>query len=325
MAVVPIREVLEAFFWSGILSLGFFIPLGFAGLMQSVETLARFSPFSFHPNLLAFVLAGYFCVMVWKLIAGGWRMKILAGLVGCACLLIIFFAASRGAIVGIFAGCLFIAGMAIVRARREQRKKFARLGLLAAALLLGLLLFIRNLEWTKDAFTYVDEVLQFSNEYRGFDSGLSGRLDKWNKSMRVFTDGTFLIGRGIRSTDLSETTVIDNSYLVILYEIGLVPLILITWRFLTILRRFIRAYFHVVTQNQKFFYLTCTLLMVVLLVNNVVARLLFGVGNPYSLVAFLLFAAPTWQIEQCPSHSASGPSQSKRLANWHAENIQPSS
>jgi hypothetical protein len=38
-AVVPIREVLEAFFWSGIVSVALFLPLSFATLMQSIQTL----------------------------------------------------------------------------------------------------------------------------------------------------------------------------------------------------------------------------------------------------------------------------------------------
>jgi hypothetical protein len=50
MAVVPISQVLEAFFWSGIMSIGIFIPLSFAGLLQSLVTLERFFAFGFHPT-----------------------------------------------------------------------------------------------------------------------------------------------------------------------------------------------------------------------------------------------------------------------------------
>jgi hypothetical protein len=297
LVVVPIREVLEAYFWSGIVSVIIFIAVGFAGLLQSIETLERFTPFSFHPNLLGFLLAGYFCVMVWKFITGGWRMKVLSGLVGLACLVIIFLAASRGSLVGIFAGLFFVAAMEIVRAKKEQRRRILRFSLLTAAPVLGLFLYVYNLERTQAALSYVDVVLQLSDDYRGYSSGLSGRLDRWKEAASVFTDGTFLIGRGIRYTDLSEATIIDNSYLVILYEVGLVPLILIMWRFLSIARRFVWNYFHSRTESQRHFYLACSLLMVTLLVTNIVDRYLFGVGNPYSLVAFMMFAAPTSEVE----------------------------
>lgn len=289
MAVVPVREVLDAFFWSGIVSVGLFTLVAFGSLMQSIQTLERFSPFSFHPNLLAFLLAGYFCVTVWKFITGTWRMKTLAVLFGSLCLVITFFASSRGSIVGILAGCGLATCMFVARSKRERRTRLLKLGLVAVALILGIIISIRNLQWSKDAYEYTDQVLQLSQEYRGLDTGLTGRWSRWKVIMRVFTDGTFFVGRGIRSTD-SEP--IDNSYLVILYEIGLIPLVLITWRFLSILGEYFRSYFRSTSREERDFYLACCLLLTVFLVNNIVDRYLFSVGNPYSLLALLLFATP---------------------------------
>src|ERR1700741_5259245 len=242
MAVVPISEVLEAFFWSGLLSIGIFGPLSFAGFRQSVATLERFSPFSFQPNLLSFLLAGYFCVMVWKFMTGSWRMKILTGLVGLVYLIVIFFASSRAAIVAIAAGGVFILVMEFLRATGQQRRKFVRLGIfVTVAFLVGLVVFVQNSERAYNAFNFFDQVLQLTNDYRGVGTGFSGRLDRWQQVMRMFFDGTFLIGKGIRYSDQSESEAIDNSYLVIPYEVGLVPLILIVWRYFSILRRFLRV------------------------------------------------------------------------------------
>ena len=302
MAVVPISEVLEAFFWSGLLSIGIFGPLSFAGFMQSVATLERFSPFSFQPNLLGFLLAGYFCVMVWKFMTGSWRMKILTGLVGLVYLIVIFFASSRAAIVAIAAGGVFILVMEFLRATGQQRRKFVRLGLfVTVVLLVGLVVFIQNSERAYNAFNFFDQVLQLTNDYRGVGTGFSGRLDRWQQVMRMFSDGTFLIGKGIRYSDQSESEAIDNSYLVIPYEVGLVPLILIVWRYFSILRRFLRVSFRTEDQGERRFSLAVGLLLVVLLVSNLAERYLFGVGNPYSLFAFLLFAAPTRQLDRCLS------------------------
>lgn len=39
MTVVPVREVLEAFFWSGVLSVAIFILLGFAGSVVLIRLL----------------------------------------------------------------------------------------------------------------------------------------------------------------------------------------------------------------------------------------------------------------------------------------------
>lgn len=325
MAVVPVREVLEAFFWSGILSVGTFIPLSFAAFTQSIETLARFSAFSFHPNLLGFVLAGYFCAMVWKFMTSKWHTKILAGLVGFSCLVIIFFASSRGAIAGIVAGSLLIAGMAIAGFRKELRKKALQLALLAAAASLILFFFIQNLEWAQNAYAFVDRVLELSNKFRGIDTGLSGRFDQWSAAARVLSDGTWLVGHGFRSSDtlFAVDQWIDNSYLVILYETGLLSAILISWRFFDVSRRFMRGYFHAASEDQRYLYLACSMLMVVFLVNNIVARYLFAIGNPFSLLAFFLFTAPTIQRKQRMQRAGS-PVLPRQVANWSASKIPPS-
>jgi hypothetical protein len=296
MAVVPIREVLEAFFWSGVLSVGVFTSLSLTDLIYSMGTLSRFSAFSFHPNLLAFLLAGYFCVMVWKFRTSDRGLKILAGLAGLICLVIIFFASSRGSLVGLIVGCGFMAGMTAFLARRQRRIGHLRLGYLTAALLIGIALFIQYFELVRVSYAYVAQVLDFSSDYRGIRTGLTGRVDNWKATLSVFDDGTWLVGRGIRSSDSMGWRMIDNSYLVILYEMGLLPVLLITWRYLSISRGFFRGYFLAVSETQRHFYLACGQLMVVFLVNNIVARYLFAVGNPYSLLAVFLFAAPTSQI-----------------------------
>jgi len=323
MAVVPIREVFEAYFWSGILSVVVFIPLGFAGLRESIETVGRYTPFSFHPNLLAFLLAGYFCAMLWKVLTGGWVLRITAGLIGLMCLVIIFFASSRGSLVAMIAGCMIVAGMAFLRATKNQRRRVLRWGFLAAALMLGVAIIAQELEWPHNAFGFVDQVLQLTSKERGIDSGLTGRVDKWKATMSVFSDGTFLLGRGVRSSDYTEA-LIDNSYFVVLYEIGLIPLLLITWRFLSILRASLKGYFHAFTTDQRDFYLAFSLLVVDFLVNNIVARYLFSIGNPYSLFLFLVFAAPVPLANPRAMVATNVQSASRRLAIWSGSGVQPS-
>jgi len=324
LTVVSIRELFEAFFWSGILSVGIFTVWGFSSLMHSVETLERLEPNSFHPNFLGFVLAAYFCAMVWKLLTGGWVEKILAGLVSFLCLAIIFYASSRGAIVAILVGCLTVGAMAIVHAVKSRRKRFLRMGFLAIALLPLIAFSIQRLEWTQDAADFVDQVLSLSSPGRGIDSGFTGRADKWRTMTSVFYDGTWLLGRGIRSSSDMQPA-IDNGYLVVLYELGVFPLILIVWRFLSILGSSVKGYFRAFTREQRRFSLACCLLIVVFLVNNIVERILFGVGNPLSLLALLLFVAPTSQLNLCLGASTCDPRLPGRMANQTAPNIQASS
>jgi energy-coupling factor transporter transmembrane protein EcfT len=117
--------------------------------------------------------------MVWKFLTGDWRMKILTGLFALLCLVIIFLASSRGSIVGIIVGSLFIAGIAVVRRKKEGRIEFLRQSFLTVVLLLGIVIFARDLRWTKEVYEYLDQVLQLSQEYRGLDTGFTGRSDKW--------------------------------------------------------------------------------------------------------------------------------------------------
>jgi len=168
---------------------------------------------------------------------------------------------------------------------------------------LGIILFARSFESTDGAYEYVDQVLQLSQDQRGLDTGLTGRWDRWKVIIGVFTDGTFMVGRGIRTSD---ETPIDNGYLVILYEIGLVPLILITWRYFSVSRRYFRGYFRSTNPEERGLCLAYSLLLAVFLVNNIVARFLFSVGNPYSLVALLIFVTPAHGSSADTSPSKAG-------------------
>ena len=325
MAVVPISEILEAFFWSGIVSIGLFTLLTFSSLVQSIRTLERFSPFSFHPNLLGFLAAGYFCAMVWKFMTAARPMKILAGLVGLICLLIVFFTSSRGSILGMVCGCVAVGGMSIARARKEGRIRLRRVALACGVLLLGFLLFHQSFAWTEDLYSFVDKALAITDSYRGVDSGFTGRFDKWHATLNLLSDGTWLTGKGVRSSDSMQDNLIDNSYLVLVYELGLVPLILIMWRFVRILQRVVKSYFCSIDMEQRRLCLACSLLMVAFLVNNIVARYLFGVGNPYSLLAFFFFVAPIERFVPKLAQSTGERKLPKCVVRLPASNLQPSS
>jgi hypothetical protein len=292
MTIVPIREVLEAFFWSGIVCMVLLVPLSFSTLMGSMQTLDRFSFVNLKTNLLAFLLIGYLWVMVWKFRTGEWRMRVLTGAVSMVCMVMVFFASSRAALVGSFAGCCFGIGMALMKAGKDRRKQLARRIILTIAVLLVSLFLVRSSSWFYNVSEFVDQVLAITEPSRGIGSGFTGRLGVWSTTVSTLSDGSWLTGKGLRSSD-SLYPMIDNSYLVILYDLGVFPLILITWRFLSILWRAAKAYFRAGDKPQQQFCLACGLLMVVLLVTNVSERYLFAVGNPYSLLAFLFFATPS--------------------------------
>jgi O-antigen ligase len=291
MTVTPIGEVVEAYFWSGVVSVILFVPLAYGSLMESIRVLSRFTIFSFHPNLLALLLAGYFCAMVWKFIVGGWLYRVIAAPVGIVCLVVIFFASSRGAIAGIIGGVGLIAGMYIVHMPRQRRSRALRPALLVVMAIFVTFVFLQSSEWVGDTYTFVDNVLKVTDASRGVDSGFTGRFDKWQETINTLKDGTWLLGHGIRSSD-SMTQLIDNSYMVGLYEIGAFPLILICCRFCGALRRFMKGYATATDRESAQLFLACSLLMATFLLSNFVERYLFAIGNPYSLLSILFFVAP---------------------------------
>jgi len=294
MTLVPIREVLEAFYWSAIVSMFIFVPLSFEVLVQSATTLKRLDAFNFHPGGLALQLAAYLCVMVWKFSTGGWFSKALCSTLGFVSIVIIFIASSRGTIVGLLGGCAFLISIVFIKALKQDRKRTLRLSGLLLALLTALCLLVNHLQWTQDAYEAVDQILSLSTPDRGLNSGMTGRVDVWHEVLRIVGDGSWVIGHGVRSSDAvlwPFSRSIDNSYLVILYDMGIVPLILITWRFVSLLRRATQSCLRAAHDDEKL-WLACGMFLVLLLVSSIIDRSLFAVGNPFSLLAFLFFTAP---------------------------------
>jgi O-antigen ligase len=294
MAVVDVNEVIEAFFWAAVISIAILLPLTFGNLLDSIRTFSRFAPFSFHPNLLGFVLGGYFCAAAWKFITGARFLRLIAFLTGITCLLLTFFASSRGAILGIAGGCTVIVAMWIIRMPERQRPWSLKHVLPAIGLALIAFVAVEQSEWVQGSFDFVDKVLELNDAARGIDSGLTGRVDKWREIAVSLGDGSWLLGHGIRSSD-SMAQLIDNSYIVYLYEVGILAVILISSRFLTVLWRFMRAYFTDTDRSRLHLWMACTMLLTSFLMNNFVARYLLAIGNPYSLLALLLFVSPSRQ------------------------------
>jgi O-antigen ligase len=299
MTLVPIREVLEAFYWSAIVSMLIFLPLSFSTLIQSAMTLERLKAFNFHPNGLALQLSAYICVMIWKVMTGGRFAKIFSGAIASVCIVIIFLTSSRGAIVGVLAGAGFAICIVLANAVKQDRKKTLRSVGMVLALLAAGTVVLQNVESIKEAYEVVDHLLALSTSDRGLDSGMTGRVDIWHEVLRAVSDGSWLFGHGVRSSDAvwSYDPKIDNSYLVILYDMGIVPLSLITWRFVTVLGRTTRNCFGTIDDDEKKLQLACGMFLVVLLVTSIVERSLFAVGNPFSLLAFLFFVTPTRCLE----------------------------
>jgi len=278
---ISLREMVDGFFWSGLLCMVLLLVLGGSALRQSIDTLARFSDFGFHPNTLGFIFAGYFAVSTWKIMAGRWFERTGAGFLGITCLLIIFFASSRGSLVAIGASLLGVSLLWCLR--RRNWKMLIAVSLLTPMLVWG---FMKTTGFG-DAADYTDKVLQLSQGDRGVDSGLTGRLPHWQDTWSRLARGSWFYGNGVRASD-GLPFAVDNGFLVVLYDLGIVPFLLIIGRFATLLWRFCCRYF----ARGASLDLAVVLILSIFLVNNIVDRYLFGVGNPFSLMVFIMLVAP---------------------------------
>lgn len=296
---VPLRDVLEGLFWSGAVVIAALLFLAGQLLIDAINTLSRFSAFGFHPNTLAFILATYFAVALWQISVGPFYKRVLGAFIAVACFLIIFLASSRGTLVATVAGGVVVSAMYCVHER-----KFNLLLGIPVLLCLAIVIFVRTSSFG-DAWESIDQVLQISGGERGIGSGMSGRLTEWHDTWGLLRRGSWLYGNGVRSSDNLLFSV-DNGFLVLLHDMGIVPFFLIVGRFVSILWQSFRRYMTTGGDLELILFF----LLLTFLLNNVTARYLFGVGNPFSLFAVMLFASPWVTLSAGRSsvaHSQSNP------------------
>lgn len=278
---ISLLELLEGFYWAGVICMVLLLGLAGGALMKSVDTMARFSDLGFHPNTLGFIFAGYFAVALWKVLTGGWFQKIIAGLLATCCLAIIFFASSRGSLAAV-GGMLFCVGAFYC----VRNLKFKTLAFLVVLLALTSWRLVQGSGFG-DAADYTDTVLQLSSGERAVDSGMTGRLGHWEDVLARLSKGSWFYGNGVRASE-GLPFAVDNGFLVLLYDMGIVPFLLVVGRFAVLLWRFGSRYAALGSELD----LAWFLVLGIFLVNNIVERYLFGVGNPFSLVVFMLLVCP---------------------------------
>ena len=244
----------------------------------------------FHYNLVAFVVGGGIGPLVWLYFSG---YKTMSALGMAASVGIVFLTSSRGALVSIAVGMLVVLLSSGVCTGNKKgwdaitRQVLMRLlGILATVgILVGVAAFI------PDVWNAVSLYLLLDSPYRGVDSGLSGRIDNWALAQRDLYGGAWLTGTGFRAGNLLSYP-IDNGYLVVLYELGVAPLIVIVYCYVTTWLRSLRAVYVMPSLRAAAPYLGILFIVTFVAISSIVARFLFGLGNPISLICLMLLLAP---------------------------------
>jgi O-antigen ligase len=250
-----------------------------------------------HPNLLSFILAGYFPVIVWRTMEEKirWRKWALAGL-SIACFGLIFITGSRGSLAAVLAaaGAMLLRGMA---SGWLQKLRLRHLHIILVLLVIPLVVFFMlQHDRIGRMGSFLNDFLSLSTSQRGLKSGLSGRTSIWDVAFRVLrTHNRWLFGFGYRAGDRMVGT-IDNGYVQLLFESGLIAGSLIFGSMLRVFYLLWRASHPRENNAWTRYYMMLWCLMIVYFLNNVSTRYLFSFGSPFSLCVLCMMAASRQEL-----------------------------
>ncbi len=245
-----------------------------------------------HPNLISFMFAGFLPVIIWRAMEEKvvWKKRGLVAL-SFACFGLIFLTGSRGSLVAVLA-----AGAALLArgASRGWMQRF-RIRHVHVILLLILtplaILFLLQHNRIGHIEDYLVDFLSLTSSQRGLKSGLSGRTGIWQIAFHILrTHNRWLFGFGYRMGERMVGT-IDNGYVELLFESGLIAGGLIIGSML-------RAFFLLwkasnLRENNPWtrYYAMLWCLMIVYFLNNISTRYLFSFGSPFSICILFLMTA----------------------------------
>jgi O-antigen ligase len=245
-----------------------------------------------HPNLVSFVMAGFFPVIIWRAMEERvrWRKRVLIGL-SIATFGLIFLTGSRGSLSAV----LIAAGAMLVRALGSGWLRKIRIGhlhIMAALILipLGTALLLQH-NRIGNIVSYLNDFLSLTSNQRGLKSGLSGRTGIWQLAFSILrAHNRWLFGFGYRAGDRLVGT-IDNGYVQLLFESGLIAGLMILGSMLRVFFLLWRVSRPIENNAWTRYYMMLWCLMIVYFLNNISTRYLFSFGSPFSLCVLCLMAA----------------------------------
>jgi O-antigen ligase len=250
-----------------------------------------------HPNLVGFILAGYFPVIVWRAMEekGRWKKRVFIGL-SIATFGLIFITGSRGSLTAVLAaaGALLLRGMS---SGWLQKLRIRHLHIIAVLVVIPLVVvFMLEHNRIGRMGSFLNDFLSLSSSQRGLKSGLSGRTSIWDIALRLLrTHNRWLFGFGYRAGDRMVGT-IDNGYVQLLFESGLIAGLMIFGSMLRVFYLLWHASRPRENNAWTRYYMVLWCLMIVYFLNNISARYLFSFGSPFSLCVLCLMAASRQEL-----------------------------
>jgi O-antigen ligase len=239
--------------------------------------LLRYTPLGLHPNLLGH-MCGTFAIVFFCYFLHMRTNKLLryaALLLMGVALVVCVGTSSRGGTLSSLTAIVVLQILAIWDNRRMRRNVFLCLSLVMVVMLAS--------GGLKALQSYLTTMLAFDNDYRGVNSGLSGRTDGWERLFEAWlaSPQSILIGNGLRtgSEDLLGYN-IDSGYLTMLYELGLFATTMFVGFLITGLFKLTASIRHQPDLSKS----VALGIFIFILMESVVARYLLSLGNPGSLL-----------------------------------------
>jgi hypothetical protein len=245
-----------------------------------------------HPNLVGFVMAGYFPVIVWRAIEenAGWKKNALIVL-SLATFGFLFLTGSRGSLAAVLFACCALLARGVTRGGWLQKLRLRHLHLIALLALIPLAaVFLSAHNRVGRLGDFLNDFLSLSTSQRGLKSGLSGRTGIWQIAFRILgAHDRWLFGFGYRAGDRMVGT-IDNGYVQLLFESGLIAGGMIFGSMLRVFILLWKASRPRINNAWTRYYMMLWCLMIVYFLNNISTRYLFSFGSPFSVCILFLMA-----------------------------------
>ncbi|WP_180127379.1 O-antigen ligase [Rhodoferax sp. BLA1] len=258
---------------------------------QTNKGLFRLRPFGNHPNLAAHFIGTAAALLIARMFRIDTKPNYFVIIPLLFLFLTIILAtSSRGSILALLVTSIIV--VVITRPKEEATPTvLARQHNLV--LFIALLGIAALVIWKSD---YILEILDINSASRGINSGGTGRFQNWAAFIEMIQDQPLVLffGHGFRSWSDEIAFDSDNSYITLIYEIGLPLTLLVTVLLVRVLINSIRN-FDSVTMSPEII-----AVLIFALVESIFARYLISIGNPASfiiLAAFLAVQLPPHQIK----------------------------
>jgi hypothetical protein len=281
---VGMPAIIRAYSQAAILTVTFFLTFDLRKVLAG--TSARFSGSSgVHPNLVGFILGGFFPVIVWRALEYKvrWKKRV-AVFLAAMTFFIIFLTGSRGTLSAISTAGVLLVLRAVAFERWLSRIRIGH-SLIIAALVATPMVMVLLVQHNRIGhfLDFLVTTLQLNSSQRGINSGFSGRTYIWHITLNILrAENRWLIGFGYRAGDRLVGT-IDNGYIQLLFESGLIAGSMILGSMIRVLVLTWKAAGLAQSGAWRRYYTALWCLMVIYFMNNVSTRYLFSFGSSFSL------------------------------------------